>query len=229
MEGTPQAAQACSIHVVPRDATQNGSSVEADVSLRILAPPPAISTPSIGPATLSKPFVQELQSTGGHGASTWYAEDLPPGLTLQGSRITGTVSAERSSCDVYNVTLRLEDEVGRSARETFQMVVLPGRLIEVPFSAPGAILAAPNLLLTDTTLPSLPVPASATTRIRERFSNLPWMTSSPKLPGFYWVQGLFRLCRIHQTRIIRSLAALAIHQPVAIRVSRIPRGLIRRQ
>ncbi len=148
MEGTPQAAQACSIHVVLRDATQNGSSVEADVSLRILAPHPRSRRSGWG-SQHSANRSSRSSNPPADMERRHVCRKLTAGLTLQGSRITGTVSAERSSCDVYNVTLRLEDEVGRSARETFQMVVLPGRLIEVSFSAPGAILAAPNLLLTE--------------------------------------------------------------------------------
>jgi len=161
IEGTPSAAQNCSLTVQVRDDT--GVTVQQQFPLRILARPPAITTGSLPPASLGRPYSAGLAATGGQGPLTWSATGLPPGISVSGAQVSGTVAPGRETVRSYNVALTVTDSAPtpRSATRSCQLVVLPGRLLQLPVNQPGAVLAAPNLLLTEY---KIDVAASAHTR-----------------------------------------------------------------
>jgi hypothetical protein len=149
IEGTPSTAQNCSLTAQVRDDT--GATVQRQFPLRILARPPAITTGSLPPASLGRPYSAGLAATGGQGPLTWSATGLPPGIGVTGAHVSGTVTPEREAVRSYDVKLTVTDSAPtpRSAAVSRQLVVLPGRLLELPINQPGAVLAAPNLLLTE--------------------------------------------------------------------------------
>jgi hypothetical protein len=150
IEGTPPStAQNCSLTPQVRDDT--GATVQQQLSLRILARSPAITTGPLPPASLGRRYSAGLAATGGQGPLTWSATGLPPGLALTGAHVSGTVAPEREAVRSYDVTFTVTDAAlpPRSASVRRRLVVLPGRLLELPVNQPGAVLAAPNLLLTE--------------------------------------------------------------------------------
>ena len=149
IEGTPSAPRNCSLTAQVRD--DSGATLQQQFLLRILAKPPAITTRSLPAASLAGPYSVGLVASGGEAPLTWFATGLPPGVSVGGAHISGTIAPGRETVGSYDVALTVTDSAPtpRSATVRCQLLVLPGRLLELPVNQPGAVLAAPNLLLAE--------------------------------------------------------------------------------
>ena len=79
---------------------------------------------ALPPALAGAPYDVSLRATGGNGTYSWQLVEgqLPPGLQLSGSRITGTPTGTDTATVTFEVT-----SGGESARKTFEIRVVAHR------------------------------------------------------------------------------------------------------
>ena len=122
LQGTPLTAG--SFDVVFKVTDSNLKSVTQNTTLRIAVDPLAITTSSLPPAKAGTPYTAEISTTGGVlpiTISVKSGNELPPGLTLAKSKISGTPSAAGS----FSFTIVAQDSNASQsqAEQTFRLEI----------------------------------------------------------------------------------------------------------
>ncbi|MHB1846420.1 MAG: putative Ig domain-containing protein, partial [Deltaproteobacteria bacterium] len=152
LAGTPSTtAGVQSFPVIVTD--QAGNEAQANLSLEIVdVGTLAITTTSIGPATVGQSFVGPIEATESDGLSHTYrwtlpvGQSLPPGLSFvsAGSAPTlGQVSGTPGLAGSWPFRVHVTDESGHEATREFVLVVAPAPLAVSPEALPDATVGKP--------------------------------------------------------------------------------------
>lgn len=118
ISGTPLAPGIARFSVQVTDADKNSATQQLSITVRAAAL--QITTGSLPAATVGVPYSQLLTATGGTTPYAWTAVgDLPPGLTLAGSAISGTPSASGS----FSFTIQVADAASQRTSVALTLTV----------------------------------------------------------------------------------------------------------
>ena len=165
LSGTPTSSGTFNFTV---KATSSGKSPDSDTQALslVVAPPLVISTSSLPAGQVGVAYSQTLQAGGGTAPYTWSVAtgNLPSGLSLSGTQISGTPAAAGNS----NFTVKVVDANSASMTKALSITVAPA-----PLSITTASLAGGQVA----------VAYSQTLQASEGTGNYSWSVSGGSLPA----------------------------------------------
>jgi putative Ig domain-containing protein len=99
---------------------------EGDVDTKpfsiVVIDPLVITTSSIAPGTISRPYTETLGASGGIPPYVWAIEpDLPASLSLDAT--TGAIAGRPHTSGAFSITVRLTDSANHTATRTMNLVI----------------------------------------------------------------------------------------------------------
>ena len=125
ISGTPMSYKS-SGYKLKITASNGAGEASKSVKLTVKGTKPRITT-TLSPATQGQPYSAKLTATGSE-PTTWKAEKLPEGLSLNGDTISGTTTAEAKS---YKVSLTAQNPV-KSVKKTVTLKIVEASDTRLP-------------------------------------------------------------------------------------------------
>jgi hypothetical protein len=119
ISGTP--TQAGSFQFTAQVSDANGQNAVRSYSVVVRPPVLAITTSSLGAATIGAPFSATLAASGGAPGYRWSASGLPPGFSLNST--TGVLTGTPTQVGTSSVSVRVMDQDEQSADRTMLLTV----------------------------------------------------------------------------------------------------------
>jgi len=148
LSGTPISPTSIVVTVTATD--QAGASASVDLPLVVHHPPLAITTSELAAAAPGRSYHQVLTATGGKLPVQWEIDDLPAGLLVSGSVVSGTPVEDRSLFGLVPLTLRATDadQPPQTATQTVTLPFVPSLVVqELNLATPGAVVVGRDLCL----------------------------------------------------------------------------------
>lgn len=122
--GTPTTPGTYTFSVNVTPFTGSSASTNGTYQVTVEPPPPltvSFPTTCCNVGTVGTAYLQNFFSTGGTGPFTWTVADgqLPPGVTLTGSSLTGTPT----TADTFSFTVKVTDSMGDQATESGSITI----------------------------------------------------------------------------------------------------------
>jgi uncharacterized protein (TIGR03437 family) len=145
LSGIPQSTVSGSFGIPVTIGDANGATVTAIFQLPLIAPLAITTASSLPPTSVGGTVSVQFAATGGSGALTWSGSGIPSALTFTNSGLLSGVISRSFAPATASLTVKVVDQSGLSATQTFQLLVnpppsittttLPNGIVNTPYTA----------------------------------------------------------------------------------------------